>query len=125
MQRKRILVVDDEQDFVELVKWNLERTKKYEVRTETEGRVAIDAVREFKPDLILLDLVMPDCSGEDVTCQLRQDPELQDIPIIFLTALVTKKEEMSAQDSVIGGNIFLSKPVSFERLIAYIEKILQ
>ncbi len=104
-----------------MIKLNLEREGNYDVYTENEGINAIDAVRDFRPDLILLDIMMPDKSGDDIAQELREDPKLSSIPIIFLTALATP-DETGAKASKIGGNAFLAKPVSADELIAVIEK---
>ena len=119
--KTRILVIDDEPSLTRMIKLNLEREGAYEVFTENEGIKAIDAARDFRPDLILLDIMMPDKSGDDIAQELREDMRLSSIPIIFLTALVTP-DETGAKASKIGGNIFLAKPVSADELIAVIEK---
>ena len=121
--KKRILVVDDEPALTKVVKMNLERTGDYEVRTENQGSKTVDAAREFKPDLIFLDVMMPDMSGDEVSAQLREDPELAKIKQIFMTAIVTR-DETDAMGSNIGGNEFLAKPVKKEELIATIERAL-
>ena len=121
--KKRILMVDDEPALTRMVKINLERTGNYEVRTENQGRMAVPAAREFKPDLILLDVMMPDMTGDEVAAALKEDAELSKIKFIFMTAIVTKGEigEISTN---IGGNIFLAKPVKTDELIATIESVL-
>ncbi len=121
--KKRILVVDDEPALTRMVKMNLERTGDYEVRTENQGAKVVTAVREFWPDLILLDVMMPDMSGDEVSQQLREDPVLAGIKVVFMTAIVTK-EETSEMGGNIGGNEFLAKPVKTEELIATIERLL-
>lgn len=120
---KKILVVDDEAGLTRLVKANLERTGRFEVRTENEGAKAIEAARQFRPDLIFLDVMMPDVSGADIAAALREDPQLRNIPHVFLTAIVTRDETL-ATSSQIGGHLFLAKPVKTEQLIAVIEKVL-
>lgn len=70
---KKILVVDDEVVLTKMVKMNLERTGKYEVRTENSGSKALQAVRDFKPDLIFMDVMMPDMSGDEVIAEIRED----------------------------------------------------
>ena len=121
--KKRILVVDDEPALTRMVKMNLERTGDYEVRTENQGAKVVTAVREFWPDLILLDVMMPDMSGDEASQQLREDPVLAGIKVVFMTAIVTK-EETSEMGGNIGGNEFLAKPVKTEELIATIERLL-
>jgi DNA-binding response OmpR family regulator len=121
--KKRILVVDDEPALTRMVKLNLERTGNYEVRAENQGSMAIQAAREFKPDLILLDVMMPDMSGDEVSAQMKEDEELSNIKYVFMTAIVTK-DETEAMGSNIGGNEFLAKPVKADELIATIERVL-
>lgn len=118
---KKLLIVDDEASFTRLLKRNLELTGRYRVRTENSGGAALEAAREMRPDLILLDVMMPDMDGPEVATQLRDDPTLHDIPIVFLTAIVTKAET-AATGSEIAGNTFLAKPVKTEDLIACVEQ---
>lgn len=121
--KKRILVVDDEPVLTRMVKMNLERTGKYEVRTVNQGAMALKAAHEFMPNLIFLDVMMPDMSGDEVSQQLREDPVLAGIKVVFMTAIVTKAET-SEMGGNIGGNEFLAKPVKTEELIATIERVL-
>ena len=121
--KKRILVVDDEVALTRIIKLNLERTGNYEVRTENMGSMAVPAAKEFKPDLIFLDVMMPDMGGEDVVALFKEDPVLSYIALIFLTAIVTKEETQSVETDI-GGNLFLAKPVKTEELIATIERVL-
>lgn len=124
MEKRRILVVDDEAIITRTLKLYLEGTGSYEVRTENEGSHALQAAREFNPDLIMLDLVMPDTDGATLASEFRGDSELQNIPIIFLTALVSK-QEVGAQGKEIGGHPFLAKPVDPEKVVECIEEQLQ
>src|SRR5687768_9940814 len=94
MVKKKILVVDDEASITRLLKLNLEKGA-YVVRTENEGTKALAAAKDFKPDLILLDVMMPDIDGGDVAAIIQADPLLCAVPIVFLTAAV-KKEEVEA-----------------------------
>ena len=119
--KKRILVVDDEVSFARMVKINLEKSGGFEVRVENAAVAALTAAREFKPDLILLDVIMPNMDGGDVARQIKRDRNLKNTPIIFLTASVSKRE---AGDGGLnsGGELFLAKPVSVEALIACINE---
>ena len=121
MLPKKILVVDDETTITRLLKLNLEKTGAYLVREENRGAKAYAAAREFKPDLILLDVMMPDLDGGEVAAQLQADPLMKGIPIIFLTAAV-KKEELSARDGFIGGFPYIAKPLDAKGVQAQIEK---
>jgi two-component system response regulator MtrA len=121
--KKRILVVDDEPALTRMVKLVLEKSGNYEVRTENQGTMAIPAAREFKPDLIFLDVMMPDMGGDEVSALLKEDVELAKIPFIFMTAIVTP-DEVEETGSNIGGNLFLAKPVKPDQLLATIESTL-
>lgn len=122
--KKKILIVDDEADFAEMMKWNLEETGKYEVVIETKGKQALSTAKNVKPDLIILDIIMPDIGGEDVEGLLKADKELKSIPIIFLTAIV-KEGDMPSKTHGKRRRIFLSKPVSFDKLTDCIDKNIQ
>ena len=123
MAKKRILVVDDEVALTRMVKLNLERTGNYEVRTENQGPMAIPAALEFNPDLILLDVMMPGMTGDEIAAKLKEDPALSHIKFIFVTAIVTKGETGSIGTNI-GGNVFLAKPIKAEELISAIEQVL-
>ena len=119
-EKKRILIVDDESGFTRLLKLTLEKTNRYIVREENDGTRAREAAREFRPDLVLLDIVMPKIDGGDVASQLKSDPTLKDTRIVFLTAIVSKQDAMPG--GMIGGYPFLAKPVSLAALAACIEE---
>ena len=122
--KKKIMVVDDEVILTKMIKMNLERTGDYEVHTENEGSKALQAARDFKPDFIFMDVMMPDMSGDEVIAEIRDDPNISSIPYVFMTAIVSKTETDN-MGSNIGGNEFLAKPVKTEELIATIERVLQ
>ena len=108
MEKKRIFIVDDEAGFTRLLKLTLEKTGNFQVLEENNGTNAWLQAREFKPDIIFLDIVMPKIDGGDVAQQIRSDPLLAKVPIIFLTAIVSRTETKND----IGGFPFLAKPVS-------------
>jgi len=116
MEKKRILIIDDEASFTRMVKLNLEKTGAFEVREENRAAYALTAAREFKPDVILLDVIMPTMDGGDVAAHIRNDRNLKSTPIIFLTATVSQREAGPAGFNS-GGALFLAKPVSLENLI--------
>jgi len=122
-QKRKILFVDDEVDLTLLVKLNLEKTGLYEVRVENRALNAMRAAREYKPDLVLLDVMMPDLDGGDVAAQFKSDSTLKDVPVIFLTATVLK-EEVGDKGKVIGGYPFIPKPFRSEVLLEQIAKSL-
>ena len=120
MAKKRILIVDDETSITRTMKVNLEHTGAYTVRTENQAAHALVAAHEFEPDLILLDVMMPDMDGGEVAAGIRADPALQRVPIVFLTALVDRKET-GGQYLDSGGQTFVAKPAHLDSLIQCIE----
>jgi two-component system, OmpR family, response regulator len=118
--RKRILVVDDEVIITRTLRVFLEGTGSYEVRTENSSTKALQAAREFKPDLILLDIVMPDVEGGEVAAQIQGDRDLTGTPIVFLTSLVQKRE-VRQSGGEIGGFPFIAKPIDPKVVLAVIE----
>jgi len=112
---KRILVVDDEPSVTRNLKLNLESSGGFDVFTENHATNALAAARIFRPDLILLDVIMSGMDGGDVVARLRADPLLRDTPVIFLTALVSN-EETDGHEIVSGGETFLAKPVDIGEL---------
>lgn len=121
MDKKKILIIDDEEGFAKLIKMNLEATGEYEVRTENRGELGLAAAKEFKPDLIFLDVMMPGIDGPDVRYQLKSEKDTKDIPVVFLTAVVSK-EDTEENNGIIGGNLFIAKPVDIKSLIEIIKK---
>ena len=122
--KKRILLIDDEEDFCSFVKANLENTGAFDVITTTRAKEGIKLARVEKPDLILLDIVMPEISGDEVAISLLDHPETNKIPIIFLTAIITKTETGSGIVKEIGGQNFIAKPVTTNELVAAINSVL-
>ena len=120
--RRRVLIVDNDKDSTHLVKVLLEKTGRYAVLEENDGTKAHLTARNFRPDLVLLDIVMPETDGGEIAAQLRADPELHNTPIIFLTALVTRAEAKTGLH--IQGHPFLAKPISIPELIEAIERVL-
>lgn len=121
---KKILVIDDEKDFTELIKTTLEIRGHYEVRMENDMSLALDTVRTFKPDLILLDLMAPgNINGGEIAGMIKNDPKIKNTPIVFVTAAITEKE-VTSMGGVIGGHPFIAKPVNIKDLVNNIEKIL-
>ena len=114
--------MDDEAGFTRLLKLTLEGTKRYIVKEENDGSQALGVARQFRPDLILLDIVMPKMDGGDVARQISNDPILKDVKVIFLTAIVSQREQAGLDG--IGGMPFMAKPVSLAALTEMIEKTL-
>jgi CheY-like chemotaxis protein len=120
MEKRRILIVDDESGFTRLLKLTLEKSGNYSVKEENDGTRAVNVAREFKPELILLDMMMPKIDGGMVASQIKSDPVLGKTRIVFLTAIVSQKEQK--QGAKIEGFPFLAKPISLEALRACIEE---
>ena len=121
MSRKRILIVDDETSITRLLKLNLEKTGSYLVKEENVGMRALATARDFKPHLVVLDVMMPDVDGGDVAAAIQGDPHLGKTPIVFLTAAI-KKEELDNKGGVIGGFQYIAKPLDVKGVLAVIEK---
>ena len=119
--KRRILLVDDEETFANALKLYLEKTERFAVRVENRGESAYEAVRIFRPDLVLLDVIMPDMDGGAVAAQIKEDPTLSRTPILFLTAAMSR-EEASPKSNTIGGQKFIPKPVSAREVLTYIDQ---
>ena len=104
------MVIDDEESVTRMVKLNLEKTGLYDVRAVNTATASLAVAREFKPDLIFLDVMMPDMDGGDVSAQIKADPRLKHVPIIFLTAIVSKSEAGSEGLSCGGPDLSPSRP---------------
>lgn len=124
IEKKKILLIDDEEDFCFFVRQNLEQTGEFEVITANRGEEGINLAREQEPDLILLDIVMPKMAGGDVAAALINDPKTKNIPFVFLTAQVTQDEIGVESRREIGGHLFIAKPVNIEKLSSSIREIL-
>ena len=122
MSKKKILVVDDEEAFTRGVKANLKSL--YDIRVENQGNRVCDVVKEFNPDLILLDVMMPDMDGCQIAQELKECPSCQDIPIVFITALVAKSKS-AKNKTMVNDYPALAKPVSLADLTACIEENLK
>ena len=121
-EKPRILIIDDNRDFTHSAKLALERAGRYSVWEENEPVRAHQTAQRVKPDLILLDIVMPETDGGEVAARIESDPTLHRIPVVFLTALVTKAEARSGLQ--IQRHPFLAKPISIPELVAGIERYL-
>jgi len=119
---QRILVVDDEPDLLELVRVNL-RQAGFQVETAATGREALDLLRRSPPDLLLLDLMLPDISGTDICRQVRADPERADVPIIMLTARADEIDRVVGLE--LGADDYVTKPFNPRELVARVKAILR
>ncbi len=119
-EERRILIVDDDRDSTHLLKILLEKKGGYVVLEENDAVKAHQSAHNFRPDLILLDIMMPWKDGGEVARQIDGDPQLQRTPIIFLTALVTKSEARAGLR--IQGYPVLAKPINIPELINKLEE---
>jgi CheY-like chemotaxis protein len=122
--KKRILIVDDEVTSARLLKLNLEATGRFDVRVENWAENAIGAAREFMPDLIFLDIMMPRMFGGDVAAQMQADTKLKSVPIVFLTAAISR-DRVEDHEGTINGFPFIAKPASVDEVIQCIDRQLQ
>ena len=119
-EKRRILIVDDDRDASHLIKILLEKNGRYVVLEENDAARAHQSARNFRPDLILLDVMMPGTDGGDVAAQIKADLDLQRTPIVFLTGLVTKAEAKGILS--FQWHPVLAKPISIPELINRIEE---
>ncbi|WP_052573352.1 response regulator [Haloferula sp. BvORR071] len=122
MDTTRILIVDDEPDFTALLKANLEEVGNFEVMEVNDSAKALKAAKEFMPELCVIDVVMPGLDGGDVVAQLRADPDLKNVPVLMLTALVEENPNTPDGETQTGGLPFVSKTSDFGTILGCIEK---
>lgn len=120
MSVKKILVVDDDTMITRFLKLVLEKTGHYKVLAENKGSGAVSAAAGFMPDLIVLDVNMPDMDGGAVASQLKTHADLKDIPVVFLTGSVSEEEADS--QITIGEKSVVAKPINIEKLVDCIER---
>jgi two-component system, OmpR family, alkaline phosphatase synthesis response regulator PhoP len=113
----KILLVDDEPDIIEFIKYNLEQ-ENYNVIVSYDGKDALKKVHQ-KPDLVILDIMMPEMDGFEVCIEIRKQHQFQDLPIIFLTAKSSEKDEIKGLE--LGAIDYIQKPISPRKLIARVK----
>jgi two-component system alkaline phosphatase synthesis response regulator PhoP len=119
---KKILIVDDEPDILEFLRYNLKR-EGYDVVTAPDGKQALSVAASEKPDLIILDIMMPEMDGVEVCGRLRSMKEFQHTPVAFLTARDEDFSQIAALDS--GGDDYITKPIKPRVLISRIQALLR
>lgn len=124
LRKARILVIDDEEDICHFTKTVLERTGKFQVAVSTDSAKGIILAKADPPDLVVLDINMPDIDGGAVAQTLHDYKSTREIPIIFLTALL-KKEETDDNSGKIGAHTYIAKPATAKELIDKIESALK
>jgi two-component system alkaline phosphatase synthesis response regulator PhoP len=122
VKKDKILLVDDEQDIIDLISYNLQK-EDYDVRSATNGRDAIEEAKEFKPDLILLDVMMPEMDGIETCVELREIPSLQSTVIAFLTARGEDYSQIAGFDA--GADDYIAKPIKPRVLLSRIQALLR
>ena len=118
--KKRILIVDDELNYLYIMNLLLKENQRYEVRTCYNASQALHAAREYKPDLILLDCMMPGMDGGELAGQVQADPQLKGTPFLFLTCTVSKIETQSSK-CYEGVQTYVPKNIEFDELLKAID----
>ena len=120
--RARVLVVDDEPDLVRILQFGL-KAAGYEVESASDGQEGLKKAREMKPDIILLDLMLPKLDGYKVCRLLKFDERYKNIPIIILSARTQEGDQLLAME--MGANRFITKPYDFQEVLGHIETLLK
>ncbi len=113
--RRKVLIVDDDEELVELISDVLERDRRFEVRSVNNGFDAGMMVKEYRPDLIVLDIMLPDINGKEVCQRVRSDKTMDDVRIICISGMV--EEDKVGELRAAGANDFMHKPFEVERLV--------
>lgn len=121
--KRKILVVDDDRDLVDLIVDILERDSRFETRSVNNGFDAGMMVKEYRPDLIILDVMLPDINGKDVCVRVRNDKSLEDVKIICISGMVEEDRIQELREA--GANEFIPKPFPMEKLINVMSKLLE
>ncbi|MBW1723162.1 MAG: response regulator transcription factor [Deltaproteobacteria bacterium] len=122
MGKEHLLVVDDEEDILELIRYNLSR-EGYRITCAASGEKALELAREHQPDLLILDLMLPGIDGLEVTVRLKRDPTTIHIPIIMLTAKGEESDIVAGLE--IGADDYVTKPFSPRVLLARVRAVLR
>ncbi len=120
--KKNVMLIDDEVDFCYFLKKNLELTGEFEVETSYNGEDGIRKIKLHRPDVILLDIMMPGLSGPDVAAELKNDESTRNIPVVFSTAIIQEQEVKQSQN-VIGGWYYIAKPIEMDKLLALLRRL--
>jgi|YNPNPStandDraft_1061719.scaffolds.fasta_scaffold49527_2 two-component system alkaline phosphatase synthesis response regulator PhoP/two-component system response regulator VicR len=120
-ERKKILAVDDDKFIVMVIRVNLE-FEGYEVVEAYDGVQALEMIESENPDLVVLDIMMPEMNGWDVLSRIRENPKTEDLPVIMLTALAQDRDIEEA--TLRGADVYLTKPFEPEELILTVKRML-
>lgn len=121
--KHRILIIDDEPEMTAIVRLILESEIYCKVLEVTDPTTAQETARDFAPDLVFMDVMMPFIDGSELAARFLEDPQLQNVAVVFLTALVDRQETFAhASYFVRGGRTFLPKPIAARQLIDCVKK---
>lgn len=123
MRTKNILIVDDEEDVLSVLAKGL-TWEGYSVITTSTGSEALALAKAKQPDLIILDVLLPDIDGPEVIRRLKDAPETRDVPVIFLTGMFPKRED-DHEGRMVAGHVLFDKPYDILKLISAIEELLR
>lgn len=121
--RGTVLIIDDSAQLCESLKQRLEHSHGFTVLTAQDGKTGLSLARKRRPDIVILDVMMPGMGGGEVAEILRENPATAGIPIVFLTGMISR-EEVEEHGGEIGGELFMAKPVSPDELAATIRALL-
>ena len=121
--KRRVLIVDDDEDLVELIADHLDRDSRFEVRTANNGFDAGMMVKEYRPDIIVLDVMLPDINGKEVCQRVRNDKTMEDVRIICISGMVEEDKVADLREA--GADDFMHKPFEVEKLIDRICELLE
>lgn len=113
--KRKVLIVDDDEELVELLVDVFERDKRFDIRTANNGFDAGMTVKEFRPDLVVLDVMLPDINGKEVCQKIRSDKSLEKVRVICISGMV--EQDKIADLKVAGANEFLQKPFTVDSLL--------
>lgn len=121
MTKKKILVIDDDARLTRMLELYFNGTEEYQLKAENKAENALLTIQQYKPQLILLDIMMPHLDGGDLAGMIRNLPGFSDVPIIYLTGAVSKRE-VEVGGGMIGGEPFIAKPFDFNELTTRISQ---
>jgi two-component system phosphate regulon response regulator PhoB len=122
MKKGTVLIIDDEKDLIELVRYNLEK-EGFDVIAATDGQAGLEVVKKHRPDLVMLDLMMPGLDGLQVCQRLRADPRMGRVPVIMLTAKATEADRVVGLE--LGADDYITKPFSPREVVARVKAVLR